>query len=91
MSPPIEDSESTPIIAFAPRSAASSTILLTAYEAERQHREQQENIRDLVKAVHDFLDAAQKVKPEYQQQAQQAVFAAIFERMMQSQYGGINK
>lgn len=61
------------------------------YEAERQHREQQENIRDLVKAVHDFLDAAQKVKPEYQQQAQQAVFAAIFERMMQSQYGGINK
>ena len=61
------------------------------YEAERQHREQQEIIRDLIKATHDFLDAAQKVKPEYQIQAQQAVFYVIFERMMQSQYGGFNK
>ena len=60
------------------------------YEAEKQHREQQDNIRDLVKAAHDFLDAAQKVKPEYQMQAQQAVFAVICERMMQSQHGGIN-
>ena len=61
------------------------------YEAEKQHREQQDNIRDLIKAAHDFLDAAQKVRPEYQLQAQQAVFAAVFERMMQSPCGGINK
>ncbi len=71
-----------------------STYDQQQYEIERQrreHMEQQENIRDLVKAAHDFLKAAQKVKPEYREQAQQAVFAVLFEQMMQSQYGGTNR
>ena len=57
-------------------------------DAERQHKEQQDNIRDLAKAAHDFIEAAQKVRPEYQQQAQNAVFDVIFACMMQSQFGG---
>ena len=49
-----------------------STYDQQQYEIERQcreHMEQQENIRDLVKAAHDFLKAAQKVKPEYREDA----------------------
>ena len=57
------------------------------YERENEHREQQENIRNLVKAAHDFIDAAQKIKPEYQAQAQQAVFGVIVGRMINSCQG----
>ena len=46
-------------------------------EAQRKYWEQQGKIRDLVKALHDFLDAAKDITPEYQQQAFDACCAEI--------------
>lgn len=46
-------------------------------EAQRKHWEQQGKIRDLIKALHDLLDAAKDISPEYQQQAFEACCAEI--------------
>lgn len=46
-------------------------------EAQRKYWEQQGKIRDLVKALHDFLDAAKDISPEYQQQAFEACCAMV--------------
>lgn len=58
------------------------------YEAQRKHMEQLENLGDLQKAVSDLLDALDKVKPEYQQYAQQAVINAVFMHKMKQAMGG---
>ena len=60
------------------------------YDLQRHHQEQQENIRDLLKAANGLIDAAQKIRPEYQEQAMRELFALILARSMQTQYGGTN-
>ena len=65
-----------------------NTYSQLSYDLQRQHQEQQENIRDLLKAANDLIDAAQKIRPEYQEQAMKEVFALILARSMQTQYGG---
>lgn len=64
--------------------------LLRAYqqqqEAQRQC-EQNKNIYDMTKALHDFLDASQKVHPDYQQMAYQACFAVIADHMQKNNGG----
>ena len=46
-------------------------------EEQRKYWEQQGKIRDLVKALHDFISAAKDITPEYQQQAFDACCAEI--------------
>lgn len=50
---------------------------LQQLEEQRKYWEQQKKIEDLVKALHDFLDAAKDIAPEYQQQAFNACCAEI--------------
>ena len=59
-----------------------------AYDAQRQHLEQLENLNDLQKAVSDFLDAYEKVRPEYQQYARQAFTNAVISHMMKKNWRG---
>lgn len=46
---------------------------LSQYQAQQmeaqRNQEQQKNIRDMVKAISDFCEAARKVHPDYQQTA----------------------
>ena len=58
------------------------------YEKQRQHLEQMENLQDLQKAASDFLDACDKVRPEYQSDAQQVVLNAIMMHMMKKKGRG---
>jgi hypothetical protein len=54
---------------------------------QRYHNEQQKNILDMVKALSDFIDAAQKISPEYRQRATDACFAELFRRMTMNNGG----
>lgn len=46
---------------------------------QQQHDlEQQQEIRNIVKAIHDYFDVARKISPEYQQAAFNACVAAVF-------------
>ena len=56
------------------------------YDAQRQRIEQLENLKDLEKAVMDFLDACDKVHPEYQQDARQAISNAVMAHMMKKNW-----
>lgn len=48
----------------------------------QQHdAEQRREIANIVKAVHDYFDAARKITPEYQQMAFNACIAAVVEEM----------
>ena len=48
----------------------------------QQHdAEQRREIANIVKAVHDYFDAARKITPEYQQMAFNACIAAAVEEM----------
>ena len=58
------------------------------YEAQRQHMEQLENLSDLQKAVSDLLDAMDKVRPEYQLDARQAMMNAVMMHMMKKNWRG---
>ena len=58
------------------------------YEAQRQHMEQMDNLNDLQKAVSDLLDALDKVRPEYQPDARQAMMNAVMMRMMEKNWRG---
>ena len=57
------------------------------FEAQRQHMEQMDNLKDLEKAASDFLDACEKVHPEYQQYAKQAIINAVMVHMMKKNWG----
>ena len=54
---------------------------------QQYHYEQQKNVVDMVKALSDFFDAAQKVAPEYQKQATDACFAELLRRMVNNNGG----
>ena len=58
---------------------------MSAYDQQQAyqqyHYEQQKNVVDMVKALSDFLDAAQKVAPEYQEQATNMCFVEILRHM----------
>ena len=58
------------------------------YEAQRQHMEQMDNLNDLQKAVSDLLDALDKVRPEYQPDARQAMMNAVMMHMMEKNWRG---
>jgi CHASE3 domain sensor protein len=58
-----------------------------ARELQKHHAEQQKNICDLVKAIRDFIDAMNKVSPEYHDAAMEACFAEIIRQMNQSNGG----
>lgn len=48
----------------------------------QQHdAEQRREITNVVKAIHDYFDAARKIAPEYQQMAFDACIAAVVEEM----------
>ncbi len=48
----------------------------------QQHdAEQRREIANIVKAVHDYFDAARKITPEYQQMAFNACIAAVVAEM----------
>lgn len=47
----------------------------------QHHAEQQAEITKVVKALHDYFDAARKIEPAYQQQAFWACATAIVEEM----------
>ena len=48
----------------------------------QQHdAEQRREIANIVKAVHDYFDAARKIAPEYQQMAFDACIAAVVAEM----------
>lgn len=46
-------------------------------EAECKHWEQQKKIRDMVKAISDYCNAARELEPAYQQEAMAACLAEI--------------
>ena len=47
--------------------------------------EQRKEIANLVKAIHDYFDAASKIAPEYQPMAFDACIAAALDEMMRRQ------
>lgn len=53
---------------------------LTSQQLSRDYNQRKE-IANAVKALDDFLNAAEKIAPEYQQMASDAICATIFERM----------
>jgi len=62
---------------------------LRAYQQQEAQRqcEQNKNIYDMTKALHDFLDASQKVHPDFQQSAYEACIATIVGHMQKSNGG----
>ncbi len=46
-------------------------------EAERKYWQQQEKIKDMVKAISDYCKAAREIEPEFQQQAINACLVEI--------------
>ncbi len=48
---------------------------------QRHDAEQRQEIRNIVKAIHDYFDAGRKIAPEYQQEAFNACVAAVVEEM----------
>ncbi len=63
---------------------------LQQLEEERKYWEQQRKIRDMVKAIHDYFDAAKDIEPEYRQQAISACCAEVAAQiaMEQQRNGG---
>ena len=47
----------------------------------QQDGEQRQEIMNAVKAIHDYIDAARKIAPEYQQMAFDACIAAVVAEM----------
>ena len=64
---------------------------LRAYQAQQKEAqrqwEQNKNIRDLTKALSDFLDASGKVQPDFQQMAWDACACVILDHMAKSNGG----
>ena len=51
-------------------------------QCQRQHEaEQQREILNAVKAIHDYFDAARKITPEYEQVAFISCIAAVVEEL----------
>jgi hypothetical protein len=56
-------------------------IICLNYKKQQYHVEQQHEIAKATKALHEYCAAAQKISPEYRQQATMACIAAIAEEM----------
>lgn len=54
---------------------------LQQLQMQQYHNQQQIEIANAVKALHDYFNAARKIAPEYQQQAFWACATAILEEM----------
>ena len=54
---------------------------LHQFQWQRHDAEQRQEIRNIVKAIHDYFDAARKIAPEYQQMAFDACIAAVVAEM----------
>ena len=48
---------------------------------QRHDAEQRQEIRNIVKAIHDYFDASRKISPEYQEEAFNACIAAVVEEI----------
>lgn len=64
---------------FNPRYA--NVEYLRQLQLQQQDAEQRREITNIVKAIHDYFDAARKITPEYQQMAFDACIAAVVAEM----------
>ena len=63
----------------------ANTAYLQELQQSQRDAEQRKEIANLVKAIHDYFDAAGKIAPEYQQMAFDACIAAVMDEIMRRQ------